>query len=346
MKKPTSEAIVLARYISGFLSEYAPSQKTDSEHTLKSYRYSLLLYITFLESDKSITTETFCVKYFERKFIEEWLTWLKDIRKCSPETCNNRLASIRTFLKYLGSRDVRYLYISQEASEIPRRKTQRKKVFGISREAIKALMDAPNPKTHTGKRDLVFMVLLYATAVRIDEILSLKNDQLHLEKERPYITVIGKGNKIRTIYLLPKAVSHLKNYLQEFHDANPEPEAYVFYSRNVGIHGKMSQPAMAKMLKKYAAIVHENCTDVPLDLHAHQFRHAKASHWLEDGMNIVQISFLLGHEQLQTTMVYLDITLEEEIKALATLEDENDRKVTKKWKNTDGSLAAFCNLKA
>jgi site-specific recombinase XerD len=346
MKKPTSEAIVLARYISGFLNEYAPSQKTDSEHTLKSYRYSLLLYITFLESAKSITTESFCAKYFERKLIEEWLTWLKDIRKCSPETCNNRLASIRTFLKYLGSRDVRYLYIYQEASEISRRKTQKKKVSGMSREAVKTLMDAPNPKTHTGQRDLVFMVLLYATATRIDELLSLKNDQLHLEKERPYITIIGKGNKIRTLYLLPKAVSHLKRYLQEFHSANPEPEAYVFYSRNVGIHGKMSQPAIAKMLKKYATIAHESCPDVPLDLHAHQFRHAKASHWLEDGMNIVQISFLLGHEQLQTTMVYLDITLEEEARALATLDDENDIKVTKKWKNADGSLATFCNLKS
>ncbi|MCA1076382.1 hypothetical protein K9O30_22210 [Clostridium bowmanii] len=61
-------------------------------------------------------------------------------------------------------------------------------------------------------------------------------------------------------------------------------------------------------------------------------------------MNIVQISFLLGHEQLQTTMVYLDITTEDCAKALATLENENDRKVTLKWKNTDGSLINFCGL--
>lgn len=71
---------------------------------------------------------------------------------------------------------------------------------------------------------------------------------------------------------------------------------------------------------------------MPLKLHAHQFRHAKASHWLEDGMNIVQISFLLGHEQLDTTMVYLDITTEDEAKALATLEGEGDSKVEKNGK--------------
>ena len=62
-------------------------------------------------------------------------------------------------------------------------------------------------------------------------------------------------------------------------------------------------------------------------------------------MNVVQISFLLGHEQLQTTMVYLDITTEEKAKALATLENENDKKVSPKWRRDDGSLVDFCGLK-
>ena len=107
----------------------------------------------------------------------------------------------------------------------------------------------------------------------------------------------------------------------------------------------MSQTAVSKRLKKHAKAAHEMCDEVPRDLHAHQLRHAKASHWLEDGMNIVQISFLLGHEQLQTTMVYLDITLEQELKALQTLEDENDKKVSKKWKSLKGGLAEFCGVK-
>ena len=108
----------------------------------------------------------------------------------------------------------------------------------------------------------------------------------------------------------------------------------------------MSQTAVNKQLKKHARAAHEMCDEVPLDLHAHQLRHAKASHWLEDGMNIVQISFLLGHEQLQTTMVYMDITMEQELKALATLEDEKDKKVSKKWKNAKGGLAEFCGVKS
>ena len=88
-----------------------------------------------------------------------------------------------------------------------------------------------------------------------------------------------------------------------------------------------------------------SCEEVPLKLHAHQFRHAKASHWLEDGMNIVQISFLLGHSDVRTTMIYLDVTTEAELKAMATLEDESEEKVTKKWKAPGNKLSSFFGLK-
>lgn len=74
-------------------------------------------------------------------------------------------------------------------------------------------------------------------------------------------------------------------------------------------------------------------------------RHAKASHWIEDGLSIVEIQFLLGHEQIETTMKYLDITTEEKVKALATLESETEKKTEKKWKNSPESLVDFCGLK-
>lgn len=345
MKKPTKESVRIAGYISEFLDSYVLSQKTGSTHTLKSYEDALVLYLSFLENEKKIRSDSLGAACFRHTVIEQWLVRLRESGGCGPESCNNRPASLRTFLKYLGSRETAYLHFYLEAAQIPRRKCRKKKVEGLTREAVKALPDTPNPSSRTGRRDMAFMILLYSTAARLDEILSMKNSQLHLSAEKPYAVIIGKGSKIRTLYLLPKAVAHLKRYLLEFHGQTPDPEAYVFYSRNTGIHGKMTQPAISKMLKKYAETAHVVCGDVPLGLHAHQFRHAKASHWLEDGMNIVQISFLLGHEQLQTTMVYLDITAEEKAKALATLEDEKDKKVSPKWKNPDGSLVDFCGIR-
>lgn len=150
---------------------------------------------------------------------------------------------------------------------------------------------------------------------------------------------------MRTAYLLPRAVAHIQIYLKEVHGENADPEAYLFYSRIGGKHTKLSEPALDKRIKICAKIAHERCAEVPLDAHAHQFRHAKASHWLEDGINVVQVSYLLGHEQLETTMRYLDITTEDKVKALATLECENEQSTNKKWKSTDGTLLDFCGLK-
>ena len=346
MSKPSREAIEISKVISVFLRDYAPVQLSSSRHTLRSYETAISLYIGFLESARGITSSNFSKECFEKKIVEEWLAWLSKNRRCSPETCNNRMASLRTFLKYLGDCNVGYIYLASEAASIKNRKTQKKKIHGLTRESVQVLLNEPDAKTITGLRDLVFMILLYATAARIDEMLSIKLGDLHLTEDRPYVVIHGKRNKVRSLYLLPKAVAHLKQYLKIYHDDTTDLEAYAFFSRINGKHGKMTQPAISKMLKKYAATAHEKCTDVPLDLHAHQFRHAKASHWLEDGLNIVQISYLLGHAQLQTTMIYLDITLEQKNAALATLEDENDKKVKAKWKMPGNTLSAFCGVRS
>lgn len=345
MKKQKQEAVELARYIHIFLHEYAPVHLTSSRHTLKSYQTALFLFITFLECEKGVQSISLKPDCFCRVNIEQWIGWLMNTRTCSSGTANNRLASLRTFLKYLGSRNPSYLYLYQEALVIPRKKGIRKKICGLPREAVQILLKAPDISAKTGHRDLAFMILLYSTAARIDEILDMKVGQLHLAGKKPYANVIGKGNKMRTLYLLPKTVAHIEKYLHEFHSEPPEQEAYLFYSRNTGIYGKMSQPAVDKFLKKYARKCHECCPDIPLNLHAHLLRHSKASHWLEDGMNIAQISFLLGHENLQTTMIYLDISTENLSDALATLEEEKDKEIVPKWKNADGSLIDFCRLR-
>jgi len=346
MIKASDESVKISLHISTFLNVYVPSQKTKSDHTLRSYQFAISLYLGFLETQKNIVPETLCGDCFCVDYIEDWLVWLMGKRNCSPGTCNNRLASLRAFLKYLGKKDVAFLHLSQAASQIQRRKQQRKKVKGMSKKAVQTLLIAPELSSKTGRRDLALMITIYSTAARLDEVLSLKIKHLNLEAIKPYITVIGKGDKIRTLYLLPKSAAHLEKYITEHHGSHPNPEAYIFYSRNLGPSGKMSQTAVSKRLAIHAEAAHKICKEVPLDLHAHNLRHAKASHWLEDGMNIVQISFLLGHEQLNTTMIYLDITTEEEARALATLEDENDKAVSKKWKNQNASLAGFCGVRA
>lgn len=345
MRKPTAESLEIAGYINTFITDYAPVHKTNSEHTVKGCRNALTLYLTFLEKEQSITPSDLSINCFSLEYIEKWMKWIMESRGCSAQTCNIRLGALRIFLKYLSERNLVYLSAYEAACTIPSMKVPKRKINGLSKKAVKQLFEMPKLSTKTGRRDLAFMILLYSTAARLDEILSLTVQDVHLETKKPYISIVGKGHKRRTLYLLPKVEAHLKKYIEEYHGEKPDPASYLFYSRNLGPHGKMSQAAIDKMLKKHAKAAHLFCDEVPLGLHAHQFRHAKASHWLEDGMNIVQISFLLGHEQLETTMIYLDITTEDERKALATLEYEKDKNVSKKWKNIDGSLVDFCGIK-
>jgi site-specific recombinase XerD len=320
---------------------YAPAHLTDSENTLKSYQVTLGKYLGFLEDDKGFSIQTISAECFEKQVIEEWMRHMRNIERLSPDTCNIRLGGLRTYLKYLGTREVKYKYLYSEAIDIPLMKTEKKKVSGLSKKAVKTLMTAPNQSTPAGRRDLVFMIIAYGTAARMSEILSIKVGHLFLDGSKPHVTVIGKGGKVRTLYLLPKAVAHIRKYLNTAHGENPDPERYLFYSRNGNKEERISSKAIEKRLRMYAEKAHEKCSDVPLDLHAHQFRHARASHWLEEGMNIVEISVLLGHEQLATTMRYLDISTDDQIKAMATLEDENDSKVSAKWKNNNGSLKSL-----
>lgn len=343
-KKPSKEACLIASYINSWLTEYVPVICNASPRTLQAYRTAITLYLVFLNTEKGVTPSTLHFKHLDHDYVEQWLKWLRDGRNCCPYTCNCRLAALRAFIRYVGTRDVACLYLSQNTALVPRQKVSKRKIDGLGKDAVSAVMREPDTRTWTGRRDMALLVLLYGTAARLDEILSMKVGQLHLDEPKPFATVMGKGSKPRTLYLLPKAVAHLKAYLKEYH---PEErvERYLFYSRNHNAYGKLTQPAIDKRLKLYAKSAHEKCPDVPLNLHAHQFRHAKSSHWLGDGMNIVQISLLMGHAHIQTTMGYMDITTEQESKALATLEDENEAKLSKKWKGHENDLLTLCGLR-
>lgn len=332
----------IARYTYDWISSYVPSLRTNSGHTIKSYATAASLYISFLES-RGIKANGFSTECFSASHITDWLLWLRTERNCSSRTCNSRLAAIKCLLKYIGMRNRAYQFLYIDASDsVKSLKEPGKQVHGMTREAVKALLAAPDPNTKTGLRDIAIMSFEYGTATRIDEVLSVKIGHLHMNGEKPYVTVIGKGSKIRSLYLMSGLVDTLRKYISVFHGENPRSDDFLFYSPWHGSKAKLSQEAIRKRLKQYAAKAHETCQDVPIDLHSHQWRHAKACHWLEDGINIVEISKLLGHESLETTMIYQDITREKQIMALATIDEEISKGTPKKWKQPDaGNLRDY-----
>jgi site-specific recombinase XerD len=239
MKNNKNEAFELAKYYDTWIDECA---QIHSLNTIRSYESAMNLYITFLENDKGLKSSSFSSGCdFSVETIKEWLVWLKNKRKCSPQSCNVRLASIRAYLQYLGEQNIKYRHLFLDSKNIRRMKEAKKKINGMSKNAVKALMSVPDANTDTGYRDIVFMAFLYGTAARIDEVLSLKISDLKLDAENPCVSVVGKGSKIRTLYLPPKLVSHLNKYIKKFHGPQSSKDRYLFYSRVKGYQGKSAR---------------------------------------------------------------------------------------------------------
>ena len=327
-----------------WINSYLQSESSVNKNTARNYEITLQLFLDFLGSVKGVTGKTISPNNFSVQIIEEWINWLEKTRGNSPSTCNGRLSSLRSFLEYVAREEPKFAFLFQSSKTIPLRKAQKKKIISISKTALKALLSIPDQGNRTGRMYLSLFVTMYNTGTRLDELLSLTIKHLHINAPNPYLTVIGKGNKIRTLYILPRTVKLLKMYMREFHGNNPNPDNYVFFSRNKGPAGKISQVAVNKQLKKYASIAHEICPDVPNSMHCHQIRHTAATHWLENGMNIVQISTLLGHSNLETSMIYLDVSLEMKANALKKIEDPEIANISKKW-GKEKSLAESLGLR-
>lgn len=323
----------ILKYISYFLTDIAPALKTGSKNTLKNYRTALDLYLLWLEDVKHIDEKTLNASCFEAKMIDKWLIWLKTERKNTNDSCNVRLGSIRTFIKYLSKQAPEYRYLKADAEDVDSLKRINRKVHGISRDAVKVLLSMPSESTRSGRMYLTLFTIMYSLALRIGEVLSIKIKDIQQGPTQIKVTIHGKGSKIRTLAISGNAQKLMEAYISQFHGSKTSDiEAYLFFSNTKGKHEQLTQSAVRKMLCKYAGKAHERCKEIPAELTPHQLRHAKATHLYEDGIGIVKLSEILGHSTIETTMIYLDLTDDQKAEALATMENESDKNTIKKWK--------------
>lgn len=345
--KTKAEHSIIADAIHEWHTVYLPCIRNLSHNALKSYGEGMGIYIDFLESSKGVTSNTLCGECFRKDWIEEWIAWLKEVRKCSPQTCNHRLSILKNFLRFLAHKKIQFIKYDCDAAEIKRMQQPKKQVEVITKDTIKRIFASINTRTLIGKRDFALFNLLYSTGTRIDEILSLRLSALHLDETKGYILVLGKGNKQRTIYLLNSMVRILRHYVKLFHPANSLPSDFVFFPIYGHANKKITSEAISKRLKMYVRIASQGLLEIPVDFHCHSFRHARATHWLEDGVNLAQIQKLLGHESIETTMKYVGVSSEQMIQALCSMEDNLTLGVEKKYKkirNKD-SLATVLGLR-
>lgn len=339
--KINKETRNLIGHINSWLKVYLPQTRDYSNKTIESYEAGLSLFIDFLESEKNIKINEFNETCFNRDVIEDWLTWLSGKRNNGKRTRDQRLAIIKSLLKYLKSKDRKLADNYLDSLEIRSISHGRgKKVEGISKEAMKAFFATIDCTTRTGKRDYALFTFMYDTGCRIGEELNIKIKDLYLDVKNPYVIVNGKGNRTRALILSEKTVHIISLYIKMFFGNKPNPEGYLFYSNHGGIFKQMSEDAVNERLYILSEKANRSCSKVPVHMHCHQIRHSSASHWLQDDINIAQISRYLGHESLETTRIYLGISREELEQALAKREDLIDDQ-KKKYNDIKGGLKSL-----
>ena len=134
-----TDALEIARYYADWIDD---STLCKSIHTTRSYEFAMQLYMEFLETAKGVHSTSFSSSNdFSQKNIKEWLVWLKSVRRCTPESCNARLSSLKSFLKYLGGQNIKYRYLYLDSLNVGRLKEGKRKVEGMTEAAVKALME-------------------------------------------------------------------------------------------------------------------------------------------------------------------------------------------------------------
>lgn len=302
--------------IKNWLTVFLPKQRCLSENSIKAYKMTLNLLIEFLRTEKELSVKNISFDIFDKILISNFIEWLESVRKCSISTQNSRLMALRSFFHYAAICDISLTSLELEILKVPVKKSKGKTVEYLSERALKTLLDTPDTSTKIGLRNRFFMILMYDTAARCQELLDLKIKDIVLKTDKPYVYLTGKGNKQRSVPLLPKTVRHYEKYLHELHGNCPLSEDYVFYTITYGIKHQMSEDNAEAFMKKYGKQAHERCNEVPERVHPHQLRHTRAIHLYRSGMPLPFISELLGHVNLTTTNIYAYADTEMKRKAL------------------------------
>jgi integrase/recombinase XerD len=308
--KPTD----FAYYLTDFLSKYLPGTVGLSPNTIMSYRDTFSVFLKFCSEQKKIKPEKFSLDNLDRKLIEEYLGWLEQSRLCIASTRNVRLAAFHSFCRYLQQEFPDYIHQSQQILAIPVKRTRKISVEYLTLDAMKFLLAKPDQRTIEGRRDLVLVSLLYESGARVQELADLTVGDIRTDYPST-IKLTGKGNKSRIVPIMKPMGDLLKQYLKENNLTESYTSVYPLFSNRS--KDKLTRAGITYIVKKYVSEATKEAPELfPEKLSPHCFRHSKAMHLLQSGVNLIYIRDFLGHVDIRTTEIYARIDSEMKRKAL------------------------------
>lgn len=311
------ETVELTKKLRDFFQIYLPKQKCYSENTVTSYKFAFNLFFDFLSSRKGIGMAKITMNCFSSESVAEFMEWLSVDRNNSASTCNQRLMALRSFAKYNGTKDFSQFSFYAEMRSIPAKKSSPKTVEFLSESALEMLLKQPSIQKASEMRNQFFMILMYDTAARCQEMLDIRIKDICFNGKTPYLYLTGKGKKTRSVPMMGATYQHLLKYLEKFHPGyRHNTNEFLFYITTHGIRHQMSQDTVEVFMKRYGKAAKPVCPDIPDKVHPHQLRHTRAVHLYRSGMPLSILSEFLGHCSEETTRIYAYADTEMKRKAI------------------------------
>ncbi len=268
---------------------YLTEEKHASQNTLSSYMRDLHQFDAYLDEHSAVTLETAA-----QEDINDYVAWMGGKGK-SAATITRSIASIKSFYTYLQMNGTVRVNPAKGVAAV---KVEHKFPEVLTGKEVELFLDQPRCVDAKGYRDHAMLELLYATGIRVSELISLNEDDVSISAG--FIRARSKG-KERVIPLYPAAVKALSAYIKDIRPqllADPEEKALF-----VNMNGeRMSRQGFWKIVKHY-----QETAGISKDITPHTLRHSFAVHLLENGADLRSIQEMLGHADISSTQIYTHV---------------------------------------
>ena len=270
--------------------DYLKYQKNYSDYTINNYKHDIIEYLEYLNS------ESLEFKNIEYSDIRFFLMYLKDKKNDDNTSINRKLSSLRGFYKYLANEGIVKTNVFSLVNG-PKRSKKLPRYFEYNE--LEELFNVPDTRTPLGQRDSLILEMLYATGVRVGELVNIKVNDIDLGRRN--IIILGKGNKERYVTYGEYCEDILKTYLNNGRVIlNIKQSDYLFLNNN---GGQLTDRGVRFILDK---LIHK--TSINKNISPHMIRHSFATHLLNEGCDLLTVQKLLGHESIKATQIYTHVT--------------------------------------
>lgn len=271
-------------------------ERSLGRRTIAEYEADLTLFFEWLEP---LLADGLELEGIDARTIREFLTFLRQKRGYTPAGLNRKIACLKGYFAYLLAEQI------LESNPLTRIRSARESKLlpkVLSQEEVGQLLTATEERVEQARRpdlalrDRAILELFYATGIRLSELVGLDRDDLDFRQGT--MRVLGKGGKERVVFFHTAAAEAVQDYLHS--TPRKQPGGPLFLNR---YGARLSQRGVEKVFKSILA-----GSGVSKDASPHTLRHSFATHLLEEGSDLVTIKELLGHQSLQTTQVYTNIS--------------------------------------